>query len=778
MDPCNMILHYLKTALRNIRNNWVYTILSVCCLAIGTAMFSVLFYGINYDDFFENRLPGHNRSYFVYMQRPANIITDGKAQYRSQMPYSQYYDTLRGMSQVEMVSISGSISETLTFEDDHKVYCMGKMEGQYVEGDYFRYWNLTLMYGDRMPQNKNEIVVSQALLKRMGFDKDISQCIVTSEVRMFDTLQIVNVVRDDRWSRSFGADVYFHTSKMPTILPLYDIDVVLKEGVSVDEINSIISRYELKDFSKSGVMQLTRFGVNSDRKIKNMLLSLLSIIVLLVAVTNFLKHMIMVLKQRGRANIIRYSLGARQESLTLMLLAEVIVILIGSYAIACYLSFHICTWLNQAVYMGDRYFHLADLLKLNTWAIIGVGLVCAAVCRFAVYGQNRVMRNRIVAYQRESKLLKYIVICIESTVAVFALASVLVIAMTAPRPYNPLPKSVSDRTYFVETEEGHSGSDTQKEFYHEISRLPQVEEVVASGGGWYGIEFNEYIVGNGDRYFQQQMLFSGYDLRYFEFFNIPVEWLTPTPPSKGYLVDRKTYENYLKNNVDMNSIGKMNGSDIIPVQFVGVFDELMCGNPVVINGEVAVGFSYVDYQGDDRLATNFFVRFRNGVSKSEAEALVLKTWKEVNPSAIEEPKLRSIPKYSDEDMRFTALGFQIGGIVCMLLVILSVTSSISAETNIRRKEVALRKINGAKQMNIVGLFIRPYCIILALAFPIGILASMVLIGKTTDIEGFRSTYVWIAPLTLIVVALVIALSILRKIRVIMRTNPADVIKSE
>jgi len=774
-----MIIHYFKTALRNIRNNWVYTILSICCLAIGTAMFSALFYGINYDDFFENRLPGHKRSYFVCMERHENINTDARpAQYRSQMPYSQYYDTLRQMSQVEMVSVSGGISESLTFQDADKVYCKGNMEGKYVDGDFFRYWNLTLLYGDRIPQNRNEIVVSEALLKRIGYDKEISGCIAYSETRRFDTLQIVNVVRDDRWSRSFGADVYFHTSKMPTILPLYDIDVVLKEGVSVDEINSIISRYELKDHFHSGVMQLSRIEMKSDVKIKNMLLSLLSIIVLLVAVTNFLKHMIMVLKQRGRANIIRYSLGAKQISLTLMLLAEVIVILIGSYAIACYLSFHICTWLNQAVYMGDRYFHLADLLALNTWAIMGVGLVCAAVCRFAVYGQNRVMRNRIVAYQRESKLLKYIVICIESTVAVFALASVLVIALTAPRPYNPLPKSVSDRTYFVETEEGNSGTDTQKEFYHEISLLPQVEEMVASGGGWYGIEFNEYIVGNGDSYIQQDMLFQGYDKRYFEFFNIPVEWLTPTPPSKGYLVDRKTYENYLKNNVDMNSIGKMNGSDIIPVQFVGVFDELMCGNPVVINGEVAVGFSYVDYQGDDRLATNFFVRFRNGVSKSEAEALVLKTWKEVNPSAIEEPKLRSIPDYTDEDMRFTALGFQIGGAVCILLVILSVTSSISAETHIRRKEVALRKINGAKQNDIIGLFIKPYCIILAVAFPIGILASMALIGKTMEIDGYLKSYIWIAPLTLVATALMIALSIFSKIRTIMRTDPAIVIKSE
>ena len=51
-----MLYHYLKTAWRNIRSYWVYSLLSVCCLAIGAAMFSVLFYGINYDDFFKNKL--------------------------------------------------------------------------------------------------------------------------------------------------------------------------------------------------------------------------------------------------------------------------------------------------------------------------------------------------------------------------------------------------------------------------------------------------------------------------------------------------------------------------------------------------------------------------------------------------------------------------------------------------------------------------------------------------------------------------------------------------
>ena len=188
----------------------------------------------------------------------------------------------------------------------------------------------------------------------------------------------------------------------------------------------------------------------------------------------------------------------------------------------------------------------------------------------------------------------------------------------------------------------------------------------------------------------------------------------------------------------------------------------------MIGGDIGGLFQYnpvSDYY------TNFFIRFREGVSKSEAETLLRNAWDEANPTSMEDIRIESIPKYSDDEFRFGALGFQIGGIVCILLVILSVTSSISAETNIRRKEVALRKINGAKARNIMALFIKPYCIILAVAFPIGILA-------TIAIEGYSKSLVWIAPVTLVVIAVVVVLSVFSKIRAIMRTNPAIVIKRE
>jgi hypothetical protein len=88
----------------------------------------------------------------------------------------------------------------------------------------------------------------------------------------------------------------------------------------------------------------------------------------------------------------------------------------------------------------------------------------------------------------------------------------------------------------------------------------------------------------------------------------------------------------------------------------------------------------------------------------------------------------------------------------------------------RRKEVALRKINGAKARNIMELFIKPYGIILVIACLIGNLASVALL-----ISGH---VLLVAVVTLLVMALIITLTVFSKIRAIMHTNPADVIKSE
>lgn len=109
----------------------------------------------------------------------------------------------------------------------------------------------------------------------------------------------------------------------------------------------------------------------------------------------------------------------------------------------------------------------------------------------------------------------------------------------------------------------------------------------------------------------------------------------------------------------------------------------------------------------------------------------------------------------------------------LLMVILSVVSVISADTGARRKEVALRKVHGAKARDIARMFIRPYVWVLVIAFCIGYPCFRMLPGLE-DVPLFT----WRMPLVLLITALVITLSTVWKLRKIMHANPADVIKSE
>ena len=782
-----MILHYLKTAWRSLRTNWAYSLLSICCLAIGAAMFSVLFYGINYDLYKYNRRPLYDRSAAAYEDMPGDerySVNRGLVRQGMRMPVS--FDMIAKLDIPEIEYVSGEAAGTVPahFElsDSNKVYLNGAVRGQEVCGDYFKFYNLTLLYGDRVPQNSTEIVVTESFLKKIGYDKDISQCRI-KESHFNRDLSIVNVVKDDVWSRYVDHEVFFILDKyaLTVLINPDDIicNVVLKKGADIDEVNRKLATSNIQENTRS-VVQLSHSYPQPD----DPLLSLLSIIVLVVAAANFLKHTVMLLRQRARANIIRYSLGAGRNSLSLMLMTEVVIVLLASLAIALYLSYHVCAWLNSNVdLMGNLYFNFADIAVLNIIGIALVGLAGAVVCRISAGRQNRLLKQRIVAQRQDNKVIKYIVIGLETIVAVCALSVALYTSKNVPRPYNPLPSQVSRRVFYVNNEE----SENVLEFFQNLRQLPQVDEIISTDGSWNDYPgFAKIKAGGGIFHFSVM----GNDINYFRFFDIPVEWLDPIPPKKGFLLDRNTYEEFIKDGVDLESLeydyGSVIKGDNEKIHISGIFDHRICedltGYSERANSKLTMGTPvkvYSAFYFSDRgngYSREFFIKFNSSVSPAMCESIIRKEWAKVYPMSSDGLEIKRLPEYVDDELRYHVLAFNLSSIICILLVILSISSSISADTNMRRKEVAMRKINGAKASDIMELFIKPYGIILLMALVIGNLAAVALISKS-DI-GFDSNYILIALACLLIMALIIVISVWSKIRAIMRTNPADVIKSE
>ena len=120
--------------------------------------------------------------------------------------------------------------------------------------------------------------------------------------------------------------------------------------------------------------------------------------------------------------------------------------------------------------------------------------------------------------------------------------------------------------------------------------------------------------------------------------------------------------------------------------------------------------------------------------------------------------------------------------ISLVSIILSVYSSITLETRERQKEIAIRKVNGAKAHDIAKQICRPYIRNLLIAFILtGIMelsAAMIFILHHTYNSDEMMMEFAAYIISILTITLVTAATIWQKVYKIARINPADIIKKE
>jgi ABC-type antimicrobial peptide transport system permease subunit len=128
--------------------------------------------------------------------------------------------------------------------------------------------------------------------------------------------------------------------------------------------------------------------------------------------------------------------------------------------------------------------------------------------------------------------------------------------------------------------------------------------------------------------------------------------------------------------------------------------------------------------------------------------------------------------------RAQSLFAMIFAVISIVLSLLSIYSAVAMNTEKRRKEVAIRKINGAQVFDIIRLFGKMYVVLWTAAcvmvFPVVYLVAKQWVSKfnqtmSLHIGLFLSIY--------FAVLLLIILTVLHQILSVARTNPAEVIKN-
>lgn len=130
-----------------------------------------------------------------------------------------------------------------------------------------------------------------------------------------------------------------------------------------------------------------------------------------------------------------------------------------------------------------------------------------------------------------------------------------------------------------------------------------------------------------------------------------------------------------------------------------------------------------------------------------------------------------------EDALSSLLGFS--AIVCILISIFGIYSLVSLTCEQRRKEIAIRKVNGATISNILSIFFKEYALLLIVSSLIAFPAGYTIMKHWIETYN-RQVNIGATPFILIFVgiAMVITISIGWRVWQAARQNPAEVIKSE
>ena len=149
-------------------------------------------------------------------------------------------------------------------------------------------------------------------------------------------------------------------------------------------------------------------------------------------------------------------------------------------------------------------------------------------------------------------------------------------------------------------------------------------------------------------------------------------------------------------------------------------------------------------------------------------------------TVIELESLQQYIRNRDKDMRqFLSLFWLFAGIA-LIITLLGIYSAITMDTAMRRKEMAIRKINGAKARHIAASFARLYIVLLLITATIAFTLTFILFntGEEAGIrEVFDCGFLFYAGIFLLM-CLFVAVTIGAKVWRISRINPSQIVKSE
>ena len=787
-----MIKHCLKIAIRNLVKYKVQSAVSILGLAVGFVCFSLSLYWIHYEMTYDHFRQDADR---IYMVRTNDEYTEGKISTR--VPYSLAAYLAQHFPDIAVAAPFHLISERISVNDKYQDAVFSSADSAWMN-----LMDIRIIKGNRnfmLPKDNAEIAITEEAAKKWFRTEDP----IGKEVKMLRrTKKICAIVQAENRHTNFPFDFIGNPELGKTWWYItWSILIKVKPDTDIEELESKINANlpaELKQVTstrKTGIERIILTPLSKLHYAKDfrddkeagitfqyiIYFSIAGILIITCALINYLTLFINRMRVRQREMALRMIHGANIRSLVSLLTVEFLLLLACAVTTGfllieiCFPSFIELTGIDTAKssLYGEAFLFIGLISLIILTAIIGLLYI---LYHRSLHLSLRYNTGRSTGTQlRRGSIVLQLFVCLS-----FIGCTVLINQQLDYLRHRDLGLKIKNRGSF-----SVMGDMDYTPLIKKIKELPMITEVMQPD--YYPIVSQLTASGQFDNWEGLDIpidtpvpvkLFLGKE-DFFRFYDITLlagEWLD----------DLSTYEDIIINESlarrmgwsPQEAIGKHIIQSYITYTIVGVVKDCHYGAPTLPIPHT--GFLVGEQMGLMQRSAGILFKYKEGTWNECRKALEHLYQTECSPENIlrlnsEEEVYNNYLR--SEEMLTRLLSF--ASLVCILTAMFGIYSLVTLTCEQRRKEIAIRKVNGATVWSILYLFFREYLIMLCIAALFAFPITYVII-KQWILNYVRQ--VSISPLPFILILIGLALTVIAGIswRVwkAANENPAEVIKNE
>ena len=790
----NMLLHNLKVALRNILKYKVQTLGSILSLAIGMVTLAVV------HSFLQNfRMP--SISHEAYYDRVYTIRFDSIQKRQTDDPINANGDIIRaikangGLRCIEQgpyaygLMSGGSAEFTLSDKTKRKM----QLEPILIERHYPNFAGYrSAITGEKIKVlDTHDAIISKKLSQQIFGDRNP----VGTSVNLMKgddnyQLRIVDVYQDLSLNEINGRPtaLYFSPCEFED-MDFYQyfarqLYVVLKDGSTPQqleaEVNGRLKPLGLKTNIRPLKEQLDEENASSATCCS--ITYLISSLILLAAIIGFMRMHAQLFWMRRREISLRITNGATRLQLFSMFATEVVMIVLMAYIMAVFMGAWICDYLAMPQFAEIMY-ELGTISHLYLYSLV-IGLVVIVLCLAVIWiVLSRICRRTqtLDSGMRRSHnhWFRNTMLCVQVMISMFFLGVTFCLLFWAGKmaEYNHIPDD--ERPYkqslYMQTYDAENSQRLRDKLIH----LPQVERWIPYSWGYWKIdelaeneEFSK-AVWQGDRIVTHYRTRNTSDTSLLDFLKIKVNWKPKADRKKCILVNEELYKHMRQHRVAPNDMLTIDNNSY---KIAGTFQSI----PYVQNMKNDM-YTFIVIDPKFRYETNAYILVAKPGEYKEMKVAVDRTIQQLEPTVVAQmsTNLRNriaFEMFMVEILQSIAWAL---AVVSLAICMISIFSTVMLDTQTRKKEVAIRKVNGALTKDIAKLFGRTYLVITLIAMVFAVVAmSLFHIVLSQMFAMVEINPVVPILMSVVVVAVFIAVIIAWQVRKTMKVDPSEILAKE